>query len=178
MKKTIIIICCSALALFAEVSNYSSTIVAGGLALNIGKYSRDMNPGIHGSFESGMKFNKNFGIGLHADYTWLSVKMRPSDGKDKVGFHLIDFAPVPKGYLEFKEHVEGFVEFDPGLILVVAYFPGPDNTTDVNFSAHFGLTYGMGIRVNDFIFGLKLKHYVQTGEKPVWLNFYIGYAGI
>ncbi|MBN1578107.1 MAG: hypothetical protein JW913_16215 [Chitinispirillaceae bacterium] len=178
MKKAIMAVFLGATTLFAGFE-YSSISLSGGLALYAGDQARDIYPGVHAAFETNTNFYEYFGAGLHLDYTWFGGKKELGDS-GKAGYHFLSIAPVPKGYLKINENARAFIEFDPGLILVVSYFPSEDSTTDFSFITRYGQTYGIGMNIRKLVFGIKLKQVFFRKHHPheLWFNIYLGYSGL
>ena len=172
MKKTLIILTFSATTLFAGFE-YSTTSISGGLAL---LPTGAAYPGPFVSLETNTNIFEYFSLGLHIDYTWFAIKEK---GEGSEGIHFVGIGAVPRGYLKINADVRAFAEFDPGLILAIAYFPTEEGLTDFDFLARYGQTYGIGINIKQFVFGLKIKQiFIYERISGIWFNIYAGYTGM
>ncbi|MBN1309535.1 MAG: hypothetical protein JXA18_16565 [Chitinispirillaceae bacterium] len=178
MKKAVMTVFLFATTLFAGFE-YSVISLSGGCALYAGAHAGDMYPGVHGVLETSTAMNDYFGGGLHLDYTWFAGKTASAEN-GKSGYHFLSIAPVSKGYLNLNENARAFIEFDPGLVLVISYFPAEDRTTDFSFITRYGQTYGIGMNLKELIFGVKLQQVFFRKHHPheLWFVFYLGYAGL
>ncbi len=170
MKKSAFIILIITTRLFAGFE-YSYTSICGGLALLPGGSTY---PGVFTSLETNTDFYKYLSLGMHIDYTWFAKK-----GERKAGYNFAGLGAVVKGYLNVNNDVRAFVEFDPGFILAIAYFPTKEGLTDFEFAARYGQTYGVGINLKQFVLGLKMKQiFTYRNITGLWLNLYAGYTGL
>jgi hypothetical protein len=151
--------------------------IYGGIAIATGEGSGSMNPGPTVCFESIAKFIKYFGIGGHAEYAWLTVKV-PSwvPSNSSAGVHLWDLALVPKGYLPVGNNVNFALEIDPGFAMSYAYVrEGSDSYS--NFKIGFGMTYGISFTYKALALAVKYKSdYMENGHVD-WISFTIGFTG-
>ena len=167
MKKAVMILAFGAATLFAGFE-YSYTSVTGGLALGAAY------PGVFVSLETNTNIFEYFGLGLHLDYTWFAKR----EVEGRAGIHFFGIGVVPRGYLKINANVRAFAEFDPGLILAIAYFP-VEGLTDFDFIARYGQTYGIGMNIKQFVFGLKIKQiFIYERYSGVWFTIYAGYSGM
>ena len=132
-------------------------------------------PGIFVTLETNTNIVEYFGIGLQLDYTWFTIK----ELGGRSGIHFVGIGAVSRGYLKINTDVRAFAEFDPGVILAIAYFPTVEGLTDFEFLARYGQTYGIGMHIKQFVFGLKIKQiFIYKRYSGVWFNIYAGYTGL
>jgi len=157
---------------------YHTTNITGGVAL-----APDSRPGVHFSIEPSMLIHTNAGLGLHADYSWISPTKKIYE--EDAGIHFFGIAPVLKGYYEIDSQKRIIGEFDPGLVLAILYTE-VEGETDIDYATRFGLTYGLGFNFHRFLLGFRVKsifldvlkkNVVDYGNTANWFCFYIGYAG-
>ena len=157
---------------------YHTTNITGGLTL-----APNSRPGVHFSIEPSMLIHTYAGLGLQADYSWITPtkKIYPEDA----GIHFIGIAPVLKGYYEIDSQKRLIGELAPGLVLAILYTE-VDGETDIDHATRFGLTYGLGFNFHRFLLGFRVKsvfldvlkkNVVDYGNTTNWFCFYVGYAG-
>lgn len=171
MNKAVIVLLCACISINAQTSN---TIIGGGLALAVGDWSDNMNPGLHLTIEPNRKINSFFGIGSHIDYSWLTAHTDISGLQ--VNVHLIDIAFVPKGYLQISSMSQVFLEVDPALLLAFGNV-NYRSSSESELKLYFALTYGAGFNINRFVMGFKMKNAFTENTTAQWINLYVGYEG-
>lgn len=157
---------------------YHTTNVIGGLAL-----APKSRPGVHFALEPSMLIHTHAGLGLNADYSWISPTKKIY--KEDAGIHFIGLAPVLKGYLELDSQKRIIGEIDPGLVLAILY-QSIDGEMDIQYTTRFGLTLGVGFNFNRFLVGFRFKSVFSDvltknindyGTAANWFCIYVGYAG-
>jgi hypothetical protein len=150
----------------------------GGIALNVGKGSSAMNPGVTACMEPVKKINKYFGAGGHIDYTWLSVANLPDN--IGTGLHLFDVAFVPKAFVPVAEEMCFSFEADPGLYGTYFYY-SEGGFHDSIFKLFFGFTSGAAFNIGSYSFMFKFKTIFADDRFELaslvnWIGFCAGIA--
>jgi hypothetical protein len=157
---------------------YHTTNLIGGLAL-----APNSRPGVHFALEPSMLIHTYIGLGLNADYSWISPTEKIY--KEDAGVHFIGLAPVLKAYLELEPQKRIIGEIDPGLVLAILY-QSVDGEMDIQYTSRFGLTLGAGFNFHRFLVGFRFKsvfsdvltkNIVDYGTAANWFCIYVGYAG-
>ncbi|NLE01048.1 MAG: hypothetical protein GX640_14365 [Fibrobacter sp.] len=144
--------------------DYSTDLCVGtSLSLNrLGPFV-SIGPNLH--------LGKYFSIGLHADYSWNTIKTERIGFRE--GFHVPDAAVVPKLHIPINTNVGFFAELDPGFGLYIHYIRY-NSASMHDVSSGFSLTCGTGVEIKSFEVGFKYKIQVLAPDRVV---FYIGYLG-
>ncbi len=172
-RLSLCLLCAGCLA--AAHAGLENTIY-GGLAIATGEGAGGMNPGLTACVQPIGRFIEYFGVGGHADYTWLSAE-RPAGASRSdfgAGVHLWDISLVPKGFLPLGESANLAFEVDPGLSLALGYVR-IGSYSDSDFEPNFGLTFGVSFNIYAFGFAFKFKNVFSEGGNTNWITFSVGY---
>ena len=152
------------------------TTFYGGGAFAVGEGSSDMNPGLSVCIEPISKFNSYFGIGGHADYTWLTDHIPTSAPSDAGGgMHMWDVGVVPKAFLPVGPDAAFAFELDPALYFTMAYAHAYGESVS-SFKEYFGLTYGVSFTIRSFAVAAKFKTIIVEQDAINWMTLTIGYS--
>ncbi len=124
---------------FRNTLSFGVAIAVGGDSIAAGKDREDMNPGLNACIELVAPLDKHFGLGVHLDYTWLTVKKPEGIDHYHAGVHMWDLALVPRFFAPLADDVRMYFEFDPALYLVYDYL-NIKEFADSDFKPHFGFT--------------------------------------
>lgn len=166
------------LPLFAsDFDIMQTTAVYGGLSVAIGEGSESMNPGLNAGIESLAKFKKIYGIGGCIEYTWLSVDY-PASAPDnwRSSLHYWDVSVLQKLYFEIQDNFNVFGEFAPGFYFGLATFHA-GSYSDSEVEPDFGLSFGTGVNLKNFIFVFNVKVVFTEYDTTKWITLSIGYGG-
>jgi hypothetical protein len=155
-------------------SNEYSTDLCGGLSVFVGDMAGPgARPGPFISVGPSLRINDYFGLGFHADYSWITRRTGISGAHE--GVHMPDISCVPKLFIPLYENTSVYFEADPGFALLISY------KRDQDYSAHylepgFMMTFGAGLQAKKLLAGFKFKSVVKDFISLNRVNFYMGYS--
>jgi hypothetical protein len=162
-----------ALCLAGSADEMRKTI-AGGVAIAVGDGSDGMNPGPSISFDLNKKIHKNYGLGGHFDYAWLTVKNVLEYNRFSVGLHLFDIGFVPRLYAPIDEKNGFYFEVDPEIHVTYGYI-NINGFEDNEILTKFGLCFGGGAYLSYVTLLLKVKMVFYDEDTDKWISLLIGF---
>ncbi len=145
-----------------------------GVAIPIGEGRENKNPGFNACIEPIAEFSRYFGLGGHADYTWITAKNEDDIDDYHVGNHVWDLALYPKFFAPLADDIRMYFDFDPALFIEYAYSNIGKHSVST-YNPYFGFTIGTGVTIGTLNLGFKFKTFFDKGETTKWIIFNVGF---
>ncbi len=149
----------------------------GGMAIAVGDWSNNKNPGINLGAETYFKINNLYAFGPKVGYCWLTQE-RPNNNplNFRASAHYWDITFLQKVFFSLTKKHALFVDFSPGYYFGL-FTLRRNNYSHNEFEPDFGLSFGGGFTLNHLLISFNTKVVFTENGSTKWITFSFGWDG-